>query len=348
MLKYIFLLLLSSISFSQNSNYDFSGMHKFWEIVDILKTNKEPANSEWNELFNTPGYKVLTSGEFTRQFFIENFKLVFMPSKQNELNEALKNGKNLNHLTHFIKVRDNRKIISDQQSKLMANNFSQTAVKRTLEFLPQSNVDQLPPVSFVIFENNGRGSSPIVVDLCASLEWDFMSFLSHEFHHWYRNRQVQINYNKVSEDDEILINALAKIEAEGIADMVDKRDWFTKSSKSISIYAKQFINDVGNSPYVINKMDEYLSGLNSNLKNIKVIGRNILEVLPQQGHTTGYFMASLILEKEGKNEIVKCVGNPFKFIHLYNSAAKKSNNRYPQFSNKSIENLEILEKKFSK
>ncbi|MCB0753097.1 MAG: hypothetical protein KDC52_16610, partial [Ignavibacteriae bacterium] len=203
------------------------------------------------------------------------------------------------------------------------------------------------PVSFLIFESNGRGSSPIVVDLAASIEWDFMSFLSHEFHHWYRNRELQYNINKVSRDDEYLVDALAKIEAEGIADMVDKKDWFTKSNGATSTYARQFINDVGKTPFVIQQMDLLLKQLHKEPQTNAQVGQSIQKLLPQRGHTTGYFMASLILETIGKRDLVKCVGNPFEFFKLYNQAAKKSNGRYPSFSNESIKVIEQLKRKYS-
>ncbi len=51
---------------------------------------------------------------------------------------------------------------------------------------------------------------------------------------------------------------------EGIADMVDKKDWFTKSNKAISTYARQFINDVGRTPYIIQEMDKLLTKIKNN------------------------------------------------------------------------------------
>ena len=93
---------------NENSNFDFSGITQFWNIVSILKSNQQPGSSDWDNLFNTPGYKILTSGEFSRQFFINEFTLVFMPSKKDELQKALASGRDLAHLNHFIKVRDNK------------------------------------------------------------------------------------------------------------------------------------------------------------------------------------------------------------------------------------------------
>ena len=171
MLRTLFIYLsITNFIFSQPSNFEFSGIFQFWNVVKILESNRNPSNSDWGKLFNTPGYKVLRGGEFSRQFFIDNFTLVFKPSNKNELEKVLNSGKNFNHLQHYIKVRDHKNLIDEQLRKLQNHNFSKDAVNRTLEFLPQNSVGQYPPVSFVIFESNGRGSSPIVVDLAASIE----------------------------------------------------------------------------------------------------------------------------------------------------------------------------------
>ena len=342
----IFILLISSIIKAGNPNFEFSGITQFWKIVKIFEANLEPSHSDWEQLFRTPGYKILVSGEFSREFFMENFRLVFKPNSKKELLDKLKSGRDISHLNHYIKIRDNRKLIDDQLKKLKINSYSKKAADRTLEFLPQFSVSQFPPVSFLIFESNGRGSSPIIVDLAATIEWDFESFLAHEYHHWYRNRQLQIRFDKLNADERHLVNALSLIEAEGIADMVDKNDWYTKPSSAISDYARSYLQDVRRTPHVIESLDRIFSRMNS--KDNSIAGsKTILRHLPQRGHTTGYYMSMVILEIENKDRLVKCVGNPFEFIFLYNQAAKKSKGKYPQFSKNSIELLQKVYRKCS-
>jgi uncharacterized protein YjaZ len=348
---YYFRLLLIALNIvsaqGNNPNFEFSGVDQFWKIVNTLEVNREPSKSEWNKLFNTPGYKVLLNGEFKRDFFEHNFRLVFKPSENKNLEKAIKSRANLHHLTHYIKIRDNKAKVKSQFKNLKRKDFNRIAIKRTLEYLPQSKVSNYPPVSFLIFESNGRGSSPIVVDLAASIEWDFMSFLSHEFHHWYRNRQLKIDLRKVSSLERELVNVLSMIEAEGIADMVDKKDWYTKPNNAISNYARQFLYDVKKTPHVIKKIDDALKIIKVNPNQNKAQGKIIFSYLPQRGHTTGYFMARLILEKFSKKDLANCVGNPFEFILLYNKAAKKSGGRYPGFSDESIVLLNQLNDKYS-
>lgn len=333
---------------NKNPNFDFSGIKQFWNIVDILKQNQYPTNNQWHNLFNTPGYKVLTHQEFPKNFFKNSFELVFMPTKKKDLDKALKRGINTNHLLHYIKVKNNRAKINEQMKHIKNTAYNRRALNRTLKFLPQHSVNRYPPVAFVIFENNGRGSSPIIVDLAATLEWDFESFLAHEYHHWYRNRELKFNKSNIGPDDSSILEALNMIEAEGIADMVDKRDWFTKSSNSISTYARQFINDVGRTPYIIHSMDKILSEINREPGKKGSLGRQFRRLLPQKGHTTGYFMASLILKKFSRDNLVQCVGNPFRFIKLYNKASKLSGGKYPGFSKQALNIINYLESKYKK
>ena len=344
----ILFTLSTSLTFAQdrNSNFEFSGIDQFWGIVKTLESDREPNNNEWNKLFDTPGYKVLTSGEFNPEFFKQKFRLVFKPSLKSELENELNSGRDIYHLKHYMKVRDNKEKIREQQSRLKSNRYNSSAIKRTLEYLPQNRVSDYPPVSFVIFESNGRGSSPIVVDLAASIEWDFMGFISHEYHHWYRNRQLQINLRKVTSEDRDIVEALSLIEAEGIADMVDKKDWYTKPSNAVSDYARRYLQDVQSTPHIINQIDLTFQQIAKNPKNKKYLGSKILNMLPQRGHTTGYFMARLILEKFSSRELVKCVGNPFEFFLLYNKASIKSGRKYPGFSDETVSILHEMSVKY--
>ena len=119
---FLLFLFLPKAQFSQgvNTNFDFSGVKQFWSIVNKLERNLEPKSTEWNSLFNTPGYKILTSGEFNREFFKKYFTLVFMPSHKNELNKTLKQRKNIHHLQHYIKVRANQKLTVLKKETIMS------------------------------------------------------------------------------------------------------------------------------------------------------------------------------------------------------------------------------------
>ncbi len=338
-----------SAQYYHNSNFDFSAIPKFWHIVDILSQNREPSENEWNDLLNTPGYKVLTRKEFSKDFFIKNFRLAFKPSLKKELNKKLQsNDKESYYLHYYIKVKNNRERLKYQLNKLKSRSLNKEALDKTLRYLPVNSVSSFPPVAFVIFENNGRGSSPIVVDLQATLEWDFISFLAHEFHHFYRNKLTKLDFGSLSDKDAPLVEALIKVEAEGIADRVDKKKWFNSAYPQVSPYALSFKNEVNRTPLLIKKLNGLLGMIAENYSSRKTIGKEILNSIPQKGHPTGYYMATLIEEKLGRSELVKCVGNPFKFFITYNNAAKLGGNVYPSFSPKALRLLKELEQKYIK
>ncbi len=65
---------------SLSTNIDFSGVEKFLELTAMLEKDQEPSLEQWNELFSTPGYDVLITREFRKEFFIERFKSLFSGS----------------------------------------------------------------------------------------------------------------------------------------------------------------------------------------------------------------------------------------------------------------------------
>ncbi len=347
-MRVLLILLLCVINISaqyyHNNNFDFSAIPVFWHIVDILSANEEPSVKDWDDLFNTPGYSVLTRREFSKDFFKKNFRLAFKPSLKDELNQKLQqNNKESYYLHYYVKVKNNREKLGYQLNKLKSRSLNKEALDLTLRYLPVNSVSSFPPVAFVIFENNGRGSSPIVVDLQATLEWDFISFLAHEFHHFYRNKLTKLDFNSMKKEDKPLVEAMIKIEAEGIADRVDKKKWFNSSYRQSSPYAYDFKNEVRKTPQLLTKINNLLEMYSLQESSRETLGKQIREIIPQKGHPTGYFMASLIEEKLGRNELVKCVGNPFRFFIAYHNAAKLSGNQYPKFSPKVLRLLTNME-----
>lgn len=339
----IFFLTLNGQS--HNTNFEFSGMDKFWKIVEVFESNREPDEQMWNELFSTPGYNVLTIKEFQKEFFKNKFRVAYKPEKVNEYENALKNPTDAYYLKHYKEVAKNKSFLKSQINKLMQSSKNKIAANKALNFLPMSSVSDYPPVSFLIFANDGRGNSPIVIDLYATTDWDFIPFLAHEYHHWYRNRIVKINYGRVENVDRIFYETISQLEAEGIADQVDKADWFNNKSKNKK-RERNYLISVEDSPRVIKEMNKLLEQI-SDEKSLK---RNnfsrIKQIVPHGGHPTGFYMARMILKQLGKTELVRTVGNPFAFFKTYNNAVKLSGNYDVLFSSKAMKIVSELENKY--
>jgi hypothetical protein len=95
MIRFSVFVLISVIIFSCGSNpsfrsnLDFSGVDEFWKITSILVQDIEPDENDWNALFNTPGYSILTESEFSKDYFKNYFRLAYMPNKKDMLREEL-------------------------------------------------------------------------------------------------------------------------------------------------------------------------------------------------------------------------------------------------------------------
>ena len=337
----------------KNPNFDFSGMEQFWKIVSILEKDIEPTAEQWDSLFNTPGYKVLTIQEFSRDFFIKYFSLAFMPSKAEELRiELEKGGIKAEYLKHFVRVKNMKLEIKRQEKKLQSSgSLMADALNYAKEYLPEGMIEDypLPPVSFVIFGNDARGYSPIVVDTLFSIDnGAYLPYLlGHEFHHFYRNKKLTFKFPNEKNADYNIIWTINQIQAEGIADQIDKKYLiFNGGPFEQEQWAKKYKEYLNASPNIIKEMDELLAEIADSSDNYNKISQKFCELVPMSGHPTGYYMTNLIIEKLGKRALIEQIGNPFAFFRLFNQAAKMKGNDYPIFHKKSINFLSQLEERY--
>lgn len=295
-------------------NFDFSGMVMFWHIFDILQADREPTQADWERLFATPGYAVLTRSEFSRDFFIRRFRLAFKPGLAGELEQALADDR-LGVLRHYLKVRDSRQRITAQQRLLAEGDYHQQVVDKCLAWLPLDEVDDYPQVAFVIFQRDARGYSPVVMDVLATIELgDFMPlFLAHEFHHWYRNRLLEVDWAKAPREYADLTWVLDQIHLEGLADQVDKTAMLAAGHPFI----RGFEEDVATAPAYVEFMDEVLSSVARGERDVASAGSELRQRLPQAGHPVGYYIAREILCRQGKDPLVGTAGDPFAFYRYY-------------------------------
>ncbi len=291
--------------------FDFSGMDCFWQVFDLLRQDKEPGQELWDRLFATPGYGVLVESEFTQEFFIRRFRLAFKPSLAGELEKELEQDK-YGFLSHYLKVRDNPGAIKQQQQELASADYHHQVMDKCLEWLPLQAVEHYPPVSFVIFQNDARGYSPVVVDVRAAIELgDFVPlFLAHEFHHWYRKGLLVVDWSQLPRQYQDLAWVLDQLHAEGIADQVDKAALMDANHP----FARGFGQAVEQAPEYVGLMDKLLLEVARGERDVAEAGRELREKLPQAGHPVGYYMARKIVGEHGQGALVATVLNPFEFF----------------------------------
>jgi uncharacterized protein YjaZ len=329
-----------------SSNIDFAGVEKFLELTAILEKDKEPTQEQWDEMFATPGYAILILREFNKNFFVERIRLAFMPSKKEALEAKMKEEKGFwaQFLPHYVRAKNQRKLIEEQVAKLKASDFMEAAVEESRKFLPDLPIEEYPPLSFVIFGPDARGYMPVVVDvLYAYDQEDFLlSFLAHEFHHYYRNQLFTFA------QDQSIIWVIDQIQGEGIADQINRGKWF-HDKNLYPRYAEKnsrFLDSYAKSPEIIRKMNFLFEAAYDHPEKKMAYGQQLQAVVPMSGHPTGFYMANLILEQLGKDALVKDIGNPFAFFRLYKQAADRKGKDTPTFSEKTIRFIRSLEERY--
>jgi len=319
---------------------DFSGLQKFLEITAILAEDKEPAAQQWAALFATPGYAVLTQSEFTRDFFIERFRLAFMPSRAEALKEQLKKdtGFRAQFLPHYLRAKALRPEIERWMAGLKPAEIYVEAAEKAGALLPEGAVSDWPAVSFVIFAPDSRGYDPVVLDalFCMDLGGGLADMVGHEFHHYYRNRFVDLT------QDQSTLWVIGQVHGEGIADLIDKAEWTRRRDEALTPRERDFVKLYKESPAVIRTMDDLLTRMSVMKTGRGELGFQLRRAVPQSGHPTGLYMALVILEEFGRPAIVKAAFDPFAFFRLYQEVAVKRGGDTPRFSEAAMKFLEAL------
>ena len=312
----------SGTSTTPNPSFDFSGIDAFWSVVDTLERDRQPAPEQWDQLFATPGYAALLASEFERAYFERLFTIAYMPSMRESLSTELE-GRNGRNLRHYLLARELRDSLAAQVERLRTEPLCERALERTAAFLPQPPADGCPPVSFVIFANDGRGYDPIVIDLRASMTWDIEPFLAHEFHHWLRNRRLAFDEAAVGPDDEAVLRTLNQIQAEGIADQIDKAGWIADPSLTpagAEGYAARYRDNLAATPALLRSVDSLLCRHGTGSEGTAA-GERMQEIVPQSGHPTGFYMAAAIDGGLGRAALTGDFANPFLFFARYQEVA---------------------------
>ena len=282
---------------SPSTRFDSSGMEMFWRVVSVLEKDSNPSAEQWGSLFRTPGYAVLTKSEFKREFFIEKFALVFMPSKAAELKIALDkvDDRGKRYLRHYLRVKSLKKSIQAFVRKLDSDLLFKEASQIALSFIPAKKKENFPAVALLIFEPDARGYSPVVIDTLMSMDKgpNFVYLLAHEFHHFYRNQVLVFDPEKADPEDEDILWVINQLQGEGIADQINIRRWMDDGER-FKLNEPEYLKLYEKSAEIIRALDALFAQIGQSPEKEKELGRRIREMLPWSGHPTGFYMANRI------------------------------------------------------
>ena len=340
---------------------NFSGMDQFWKIVDSMEKDIEPTEEQWNALFRTPGYSYLVNVEHKNDLFKRLFPLVFMPSRQHELEKKLEED-NMDakyYLPHYLKVKENRAGLIKLQSEFENKDLLGEALKRTRQYLPPGVIERFPPptVAFVIFEPDGHADpSVIAIDLLYALNKDdLIGFIGHEAHHYYLGTIAKGKLPDRNSDEYYLFRSINQLRLEGMGDLIDKTDILNEKAdpgkdEKAQRYRKDFRRLYYETPETFRRIDQLISEISDDPSKMKENARKVWDLLPYGAHPSGYFMSRALVDHVGRNVLIKEMVNPFAFIRLYNKVAKKamkkSQGKYYVFSDKTMDFLSKFEKQY--
>lgn len=356
-----------------NPGFDFSGIEEFWKIVDILKTDKEPTEEQWQSMFETPGYAELIRREFKPEYFTNTMRAVYRPSQKSLAEKLIQEDKQKGGffswytplvIEGFRNADRDRDWIQARIKELKSYPYLKKAAEEALRFLPEEQAEDYPAVAFIIF-NDSRGYTPLIIGLSekedlspAELDclhrqghdkhWPFVLHLAHEAFHLYRDKRQEFDFPKRNNPDYPIIWILGQIENEGIGDLINREQlYFDDGCFAGTDRAERYRKEQEAQPSIIRIMDAILTEMAVNPSLIGQLGRQLRSFIPQSGHPTGYFMSSVIVEQFGKEALVKIVRNPFKFFYLYNEAARK-NRQVPVLSDQAIKFIKTLESRYAR
>jgi len=263
-----------------------------------------------------------------------------MPSRAEALKEQMKKdtGFRAQFLPHYLRAKALRGSIDRWATAQRPAELYADAIEKARALLPEGATAGQPAVSFLVFAPDARGYDPVVLDVlyCMDQGTGLADLVGHEFHHYYRNRLVDLN------QDQAALWIINQIHSEGVADLIDKSGWIRKPEADLAPAEKEYIGFYRETPAILRTMDDLLARMNGMTTGRGELGSELRRAVPKVGHPTGLYMATLILEELGRNALVGAADDPFAFFRLYQEAAAKRGGETVRFSTASLAFLDRL------
>lgn len=330
---------------------DYSGLDPFWNVAEILAAGETPNEVDWAAMYETPGYGSLQARENADRFLARLLPLALHPERSAEADELIAAQPAMGiFIAHLRRAFERRGELTALQKELQERSLIGESLLSAGTWLPAGSIDRYgpPQISFVIYQPDARGYDRIVMDLLLAYERPdvFEGLVAHEAHHVIRNG-IQGDWDGDAPEAELLI-ALNNLQAEGIADMIDKHalfaidDW---GDNSVDV-ALRMMTDRLKGEYTVAEqrlaeVDGLLAAYAADPTDAEQLGEQLRGALIMGGHPVGYYMATVINDNGGAERMVANVGNPFDFVRAYNDAAAAAG-RYV-LRTKAIRGLTMLE-----
>ena len=341
-----------------DSRVDFSGIDRFWEIAETFQRDEVPTPAQWQALFATPGYAVRKRHDRADRLLEALLPLALSPSRAADRAKYAAAGdwRSL-YVDHFRGAMKRRKELEELRKSLRVSDLTGAAMAKVAGWLPAGTLESAsrPEVSFVILEPDARGYERIVMDLSLALDLgaDFARTIAHETHHVYRNQITLVRRPEGAFPERDLVASLDNLQAEGIADQIDKSDYLDRDDWGDSPVQRRLANVHSVYKRAHARADETLAGMDRLLaayladpSSADRVGRELRSSLVLGGHPVGFHMASTVIEAFGRARIIEHVGDPFAFVLDYNEAAKRLGGGRHVFTAEALAAVERLARRF--
>ena len=321
---------------------------RYWQITDALRQNQPLTDAMWQDFLEIPGNKIYVRGIYSAanlKAYRRAIEVVYMP-RYDSLRQARLQAK----VWYYLMVNDYKE--REPEYRRYVASLTQNTV--ALDLMYQYAYPQLPPAArkrvanlSIYYEalGNDATSQPegIFYSLRAVLDANEVKRGLLEGHEMYHQLQPERAFGTVAPDDEGLLEIMASMQHEGIADQIDKpltlalpgdprgiRDWALTPA-----------------PTFIHRMD---SALQARARGGAAASGRWYRQLSDgsNGHLPGFFMSSVIVRNGYGRQLVAQSDNPFAFVFLYQKAAKKDKTKLPRFSDTAVRYLRELSRKYAR
>jgi hypothetical protein len=348
--SFIILMILTVITTSAKAQtINIEAAVKYWELTDSLKQNKPITDKQWDTFINLEGNKTYVHSVFDSASLVSYRKaleMVYMPKNDAWLQRNLK--ANYWYAILIKRYKDKEDSLKTYlKETLQSPAYKEVMYKYVYEYLPKK--DRHPVKNLKFFYNalgmdavsypNGIFMSLMACDNNVKIKNGILE--AHELHHQLRS---QMAMNPIKEEHKGLMYAIASIQNEGIADMIDKAPTLASYD---SVSTREWLLDPA--PASIRMVDSAFAVTAKSNGTVFQNDRAYRKLLRSSaGHMPGFYMARTIVNNGYKKQMIKTAANPFQFIYLYNKAAKKDAGHPPVFSDVVISYLMELEKMYKK
>ena len=302
---------------------DFSGIEAFWDIARTLERDEPPTAGQWEALLASPGYQALTLSEFRPEFFREAFTLALAPSRAEE-RALLEDGKLARIVQHVRRVSEREPGAASLglgAARSSAGRGDHTRLRLRTRFLEGGQAgDRLRDLRL---RRTGLRSDRLSTcwrrwSSTWARFWLTKAITGSAIATWPSMPSSRLPTTRA------LLGVVNQLQAEGIADRIDKVRWLTGEAKppaSRAGYLDQYRANLAAAPDHIRQLDALLRESASGGALPDGFADSLRQSIPQSGHPTGYFMAERIARVHGEEALIASAGDPFAFVELYQEAA---------------------------